>query len=211
MSIRLDMESMNHTIGITGGIGAGKSVVSRVLRCNGFKVYDCDSQAKNLMVSNPEVKEKLIEKLGKDIYQSDGRINKEKLAFLLFSDSGTREYVNLVVHSAVREDIEKCRKKERGYFFIEAAILATGGIAPMCNSIWVVEAPEPERIKRVEIRDNMDSTDIKRRIQSQQDELKLLSGFNTVVLENDGKHPLVIEILKLTDKLNQQQTYFIPC
>lgn len=198
------------TIGITGGIGAGKSVVSRVLRCNGFVVYDCDSEAKYLMVTDNSLKESLTKRLGKGIYLNNGELNKEKLADLIFNDSDIRNFVNGKVHTAVRNDILN-KAKFLKEFFIESAILATGGIAPYCEQIWVVTAPLEERISRVIRRDKTSTEEIERRILSQKKELELLKNEPVITLDNDNHHSLLKVILQLTKKFNNNQTYTIPC
>lgn len=199
------------TIGITGGIGAGKSVVSRVLRCNGFNVYDCDYEAKKIMTMDSEVKMSLIEKLGSGIYNYDGTLNRGKLAEEIFSDYKTREFVNSVVHKAVIQNIEKKRKNIKGWFFIESAIIASSGISYICDKIWIITAPLDQRINRVINRDSISSEDIKKRMESQQQELSLLPNNEKLVIKNDEKMPLLQEILKLTDKYKNNQTFIISC
>ena len=199
------------TIGITGGIGSGKSVVSRVLRCNGLRVFDCDYEAKKIMSEDSSVKKALVGKLGKSIYDEDGKLNRGKLAELLFCDVKIREYVNQVVHAAVRNDIKKWRKEIKGWFFIESAILATGGLIPFCDRIWLITAPLEERIKRVMKRDSASLESIEKRIDSQKNEFSQLENKNTLVLENDNITPLLPEVLKQTNKFINHQTYTIPC
>lgn len=203
--------NMDTTIGITGGIGAGKSVVSRILRCNGFYVYDCDYEAKLIMVNDSKVKDALIHRLGEDVYYQDGEINRGKLAQEIFSHEDVRLYVNGVVHKAVRTDIEKKRMKVDGYFFIESAIIATGGLMSLCNQIWLVTAPLEERIKRVIQRDSTDLDSVKKRMESQTHEISLLDSEKTVVLENDNYCSLLPEVLEMTNKLTNQQIYSISC
>ena len=94
-------------IGITGGIGSGKSVVSRILRCCGFTVYDCDSEAKKLMTCNYMVKDCLINLFGDSVYHPSGELNKTLIADKLFSDNDIRVQVNAIVHRAVRNDIPR--------------------------------------------------------------------------------------------------------
>ena len=201
----------NITIGITGGIGSGKSVIARILRCNGFIVYDCDSEARELMNSSLSLKNALKEKFGEDIYLPEGTLDRKKLASIIFYDAEEREYVNGIVHEAVRQDILKLRKEKPGYFFIEAAILGSGGLAPFCDSIWVVEAPLEERYERVKSRDTLSYEEIEKRIESQKKELTLLRNDNLIYIMNDGKHPVLPEVLKLTDKFINNYSYFISC
>ena len=202
---------LNLTIGITGGIGSGKSVVSRVLRCNGFKVYDCDSEAKKLMERDQEVRETLIGRFGNDIYLANGHLNRTLLASYIFTDAANREFVNKVVHSAVRNDIIRLRAQIDGWLFIEAAILASGGISQFCSQVWIVTAPETERIRRVRLRDNLSLEEISKRLRIQERELELLENENTLFLENNGKNPLLPEILTLTNRIKNNQTYILSC
>lgn len=201
----------NCTIGITGGIGAGKSVVSRVLRCNGFDVYDCDSQAKHLMVSDKQLKNSLISEMGSEIYHSDGSLNKELLARRIFGDSLERNKVNSLVHKAVKNDIIKKRKDVTGDFFIESAILFTSGLTSLCNDVWIITAPLDLRIKRVEKRDSVDRESIKKRIESQEEETKQIKEIPVCVMENDDHHTLLPEILKKLEKDNINQTFILTC
>ena len=201
----------NVTICITGGIGSGKSVVSRLLRCNGLPVFDCDFEAKLLMTRNPEVKKALTNSLGRDIYFEDGSLDRKKLAGMLFSDPEVRKIVNEIVHTGVRKEISECRHRISGTFFIETAIPATGGIASHCDKIWLVEAPLEERLKRVAKRDGLSESEIKKRIEVQDKEFSSLDGAKTIILENSGNNPLLCEILGLIDKNIITQTYNILC
>lgn len=201
----------NATIGIAGGIGAGKSVVSRVLRCNGFPVYDCDSEAKKLMVTNLEIRNSLKEKLGNDIYFPDGTLNRKNLAGKLFSNPDVRAFVNSVVHTAVIKDIKETRRHIQGLFFIESAILASSKLDRECDRIWLVEAPINERIRRVGIRDSIDSKEILKRIESQKEEISQLKSDKLVIMENNNHYPLLPLILRLTDKITNNQNYTVLC
>ena len=202
---------MDNTIGITGGIGAGKSVVARVLRCNGFPVYDCDSRAKWLMEKDDKVKSALLSKIGKETFLPDGRINKIFLTQRLFTDTQVRNQVNAIVHDAVRKDIQTKREKIAGLFFIESAILASGGIAPFCSQVWIIESPKEERFQRLFKRDKTNEEEIVKRMRTQEMEIDLLKNYNTLILHNNASEPLLSEVLKLTNKYKNHQTYKISC
>ncbi|MDE6008006.1 MAG: dephospho-CoA kinase, partial [Muribaculaceae bacterium] len=139
---------MGKKIGITGGIGAGKSIVSRLLRLKGFTVYDCDSAARSLMEQDPEVRDALTKLLGQDAFRAN-HLNRLFVAERIFGDKDLRERVNKVVHKAVREDFLRMTEREKGTVFIESAIPVTGGLMPLMDEIWVVEADEATRIERV--------------------------------------------------------------
>lgn len=194
----------NSTVGITGGIGSGKSVVSRILRCNGFEVYDCDSEAKFLMANDSKIKESLQNELGEEIYNKRGDINKKKLSSLIFSDKKIRDFVNSIVHKAVKEDILRRIKKSNGNFFFESAILFSSGLDQYCSSIWVIESPLKERIERVLKRDNLSISEIEKRIKSQENEFPEKDINKEIIIRNDDRHPMLSVILKLTNKFNNQ-------
>lgn len=201
----------NKTIGITGGIGSGKSIVARILRCNGFSVYDCDSEAKYLMKNDKNIKSSLKEKFGSKIYLSDGQLNKTLLSKYLFTDPEIRNFVNSIVHSAVRKDIKEKREKNEGIFFIESAILVSGGISNICNEVWIVEAPMESKIRRIANRDNISYEEILQRIKSQEEELELTKNTDSIRIINDNKHPILPLILSLVDKIYNKQIYKIIC
>lgn len=207
------MKSETHldTIGITGGIGAGKSVVSRILRCNGFWVYDCDWEAKKLMTNDTRVKSALISKLGKNIYFKDGNLNRSRLADIIFNNENARNYVNSIVHAAVRENILIQRKKCKEYFFIESAIIVTGNLENLCNKIWIITSPLDERIKRVIKRDNENIDSIYKRIEAQKSELDRLDKSKTLIIENNNNISLLSVVLKITQKFNNNQSYTLLC
>lgn len=199
------------TIGITGGIGAGKSVVSRALRCNGVFVYDCDFEAKKLMTHDSDLKDSLIKELGKEIYLSDGFLDRKRMATIIFSDKQKRDYVNLKVHRAVYDDIERKRRSLEGLFFIETAIPSTGGIDLICDSIWIIEADEETRLKRVELRDGMTREQILKRMETQELELTHLNCPDIVYIKNDNEHPMLPFVLEKINKFKIKSIYKLPC
>lgn len=191
-------------IGITGGIGSGKSVVSRILRLNDCLVYDCDLQAKILMKSSPELKEKLIEILGEGAYKKDGELNKSYISEKIFNDSLILEKVNNAVHKAVKSDIlQIISEEERKYFFIESAIIFSSGISDFCDSVWLVEAPEKLRIERIKKRNGWTSEEILSRIKSQEKEFSNLPFYKLMIIKNDGITQIlapVVEYIKEPEK-----------
>lgn len=174
-----------------------------------MEVYDCDFEAKQLMLTDPEVKKALEEKIGADVYTKDGEVNKRMLAERLFSSEEVRKTVNGIVHSAVKKDILSRKEKSTGTFFIESAILATSRLWEICDRVWLVESPLEERIRRIKKRDNLRDSEIERRLDSQKEEEALSREENPVILHNDDTHPLLSEVLKLTEKYNVTQIYTI--
>lgn len=189
----------NYTIGITGGIGTGKSVVSRVLRCNGYFVYDCDTEAKRIMNEDDNLKNQLILHFGKDIYLANGELDRHALASIIFSNSVERSFVNALIHAEVKKDINSQRTQRPGLFFIESAILISSGLSEICDFIWLVSAPLDERISRVSSRDSVSYEEIRKRIEAQKTETENINLNKTTILKNGENDPLLIEILSKTE------------
>lgn len=181
-------------IGITGGIGSGKSVVSRILRCNGFKVYDCDWHARFLMENSSAVKKEITAIIGKDAYEEDGKLNRKLLSDKIFTNPEIRNSVNKIVHKCVREDIKNSVKGDKGVCFIESAILFTSAIYKMCCGILLVEAPEEIKIKRVWQRNKMDAEAVKRVMESQKKEQEMALSYDCEIITNDGVVPLLCQL-----------------
>lgn len=172
-------------------------------------VFDCDYEAKEIMNRDEQLKRQLKEGLGNAIYNVDGSLNRQEMAKEIFNDKDKRDYVNSLVHEAVRKSIEERRKKITGFFFIESAIISTGGISPMCDKIWVVTAPEEVRIERVENRDNLTRDQIEKRIQSQESEFEALPKGKILRIKNGNDSRVLPEVLKITDRYKNLNTYSI--
>lgn len=178
-------------IGITGGIGSGKSTIAHELAKRGFAVYDCDLEAKRIVAENPDVQQEIIELLGEEAFK-DGIYNTAYVAKRVFSDETLLAKLNAIIHPAVGLDIMR-RKPD----FVESAILYESGLDILCDKIIVVDAPEEIRISRTIARDyNGQSTPeniakVRSRMQAQQ----IHRG--DLIIMNDGKS----SIGKLADKI----------
>ena len=160
------------TVAITGGIGSGKSVVSRLLRVEGYPVYDCDSQAKRIMDNDAEIQRQLQNAFGEDVVV-DGVIHRQKLASVVFGNSENLRKLNAIVHPAVIADIKKWSVAEqKDLVFVETAILRESGMETLVDEVWVVDAPKDIRVARVMVRNNMPEEDVRKRIDSQNDNPK---------------------------------------
>lgn len=199
-----DLGTRPALVGIAGGIGAGKSVVSRVLRLRGYKVYDCDSRARELMDTSADIKEALCRWCGEDVIDGEGRIDRARLGELFFADAGLRSRVNALVHERVRDDVKRFVSMSAGAaVFVEAAVMVTSGLADMCDMVLWVTAPEEVRVKRAMERDGMGRENILARIESQRHELEALKAHSLKVMEiiNDDTVPLLPQISRVTDSL----------
>ena len=137
-------------IGITGGIGSGKSYVSRLLEARGYAVYDCDSAAKRLIASSPYIRRRLTALIGPHTYLADGSLNKSAVAQFLLASEENADAIDRIVHPAVFSDFRKS-----GLDWMESAIIYESGIYRLVDRVIVVTAPEELRIQRVIARDKI--------------------------------------------------------
>ena len=187
-------------IGITGGIGSGKSVVSKILESMHFPVFYSDRAAKEVLINNFEVKKRLIDLFGNRVFENN-RLNKEFLATIIFSDDQARLEVNRMVHPMVREAFDAFASNHNASLvFNEAAILFETESNKFFDKVILVTAPEELRIERVMKRDEVSKQEVQARIDNQWDDSKKepLADF---VLVNDGKKPLLVETERIVEQL----------
>ncbi|MBN1251824.1 MAG: dephospho-CoA kinase [Bacteroidales bacterium] len=184
-------------VGLTGGIGSGKTFVSKIFKLLGAPVYNSDIEAKKLYTNNIIVKEKIISNFGSQIYFENGELNKQKLSEVIFSDKKSLQIINSIIHPAVKENFEMWLKTVKfPYIIKEAAILFESGAYKYVDKIILVTAPEHKRIERVIKRDNLDEKSVKERINNQlnQSELRKRSDFEII---NDEKEMVLDQIIKI--------------
>ena len=181
-------------LGVTGGIGSGKSVVCEVLRLHDIPVYDADLEAKNLNDTSPVIREKLIEAFGAELYKND-KLDRKKLAQLIFNDEKNLRQVNSIIHPELAKHFEKWTDEriEHPIAAIDAAVLFEAGFQQFVDKTITVFSPVETRIERVVKRDNLTKEQILSRINSQMsDEEKIrLSDF---VIINDNKHSILEQV-----------------
>lgn len=188
-------------IAITGGIGCGKSVVSNILRALEYPVYDCDSEAKRLMNNSNYIKSEISQKISCEAIALDGTINRPILAKIVFNDNKLLSQLNLIVHSAVKEDIINWAKQQAQHtLFVETAILYQSGINLFVDEVWEIQAPIDLRINRVILRNNTTAEDVQSRINSQHYNIEKLHD-NTKYIVNDNIKPILPQILNLIKEL----------
>ena len=184
-------------IAITGGIGSGKSVVSRVVRVMGYGVYDCDSRAKSLMTQDPMVRQQLMEVFGKEVYLADGSLNRAHLS-AAFTDPSALARLNAIVHPATATDLINWadEQAEAGaeIAFVETALLRTSGLDRVVDDVWHITAPDQVRIDRVIARSGLTATQVKERMMAQRDEEAPADGEHIII--NDNVTALLPQILK---------------
>ncbi|MCH5221807.1 MAG: dephospho-CoA kinase [Muribaculaceae bacterium] len=191
------------TIAITGGIGSGKSVVSKILRCLGFQVFDCDSEAKVLMDGDENIKKEIASTIDSQSIYLNGAINRKRLAEVVFNSPAKLEILNKIVHGAVRDRIEQWRRSiDAPVAFVETAILYQSGLNRSVDAEWRIVAPEELRILRVMRRNNANREEVKQRIESQQFDPSATDVQPPLTeIVNDDATPLLPQILeKIYDK-----------
>ncbi len=184
-------------IAITGGIGSGKSVVSRVVRVMGYGVYDCDSRAKLLMTQDSMVRQQLMEAFGKEVYLADGSLNRAHLS-AAFTDPSALARLNAIVHPATATDLINWadEQAEAGaeIAFVETALLRTAGLDRVVDDVWHVTAPDQVRIDRVIARSGLTAAQVKERMMAQRDEEAPADGEHIII--NDNVTALLPQIVK---------------
>jgi dephospho-CoA kinase len=188
-------------IGITGGIGSGKSIVCKVFELLGVPIFYADNEAKKIY-DDEKVKTLLINKYGLEIYLSDGKLNREKLSKIIFSNQDELKYINSLIHPlVVKAYSEWCEKyKHFPYTLKEAAILFESGSYKEMDKVITVSAPVELRINRVIKRDNLARIQILERIKHQWEEDKRIKYANFVIY-NDDEHLVIPQIVDLHKKL----------
>jgi dephospho-CoA kinase len=185
-------------VGITGGIGSGKSYVCKIFAQLFIPVYDADSKAKELINSDAELINGLKKLFGNDLYDNQNRLDKKKLASLIFSDDDKLKKANALIHPVVANDFDKWAKQNTyvPYVIEESAILFEAGVDKKCKYTISVSCPEEIRINRVLKRDETTKEKIQAIIKNQlsDEERNRRASF---VLMNDESIPLLEEILKL--------------
>jgi dephospho-CoA kinase len=185
-------------IGITGGIGSGKSTVCRVFQMLGVPVFEADVAAKQLYESSEELKNGLIRLFGAGIYKANGKPDRKKLASIIFTDDIQLAKVNELVHPAVRKEFENWLNEHKHFPYVihEAAILFESGFYKMMDYTLLVTAPEDQRIERVAKRDGVNAETVEKRIGKQwpeEDKQKLADK----ILVNDNKEMMIPEIIRI--------------
>ena len=190
-------------VAITGGIGSGKSVVSAILRIMGYPVYDCDSKAKNLMNTNNDIKNDLISSFGVDCISEDGKINAQYISSIVFKDKTALLKINSIVHPRVKDDILLEYLNNQGVMFVETAILLQSNLLDIIDEVWLVDAPENVRVKRVMLRNSMSADEVRRRIKSQSgQDYSTLKNLCPII--NDGVSAILPQIISLTAKFDKK-------
>ena len=190
-------------IGLTGGIGSGKSEVGRILRELGAELIDADRVGHEAYKPNTETWQAVVQAFGDEILQPDGEVDRRKLGAIVFSDADAMARLNGIMHPRILEMIQERLEALRGQgarvAVVEAAILIEAGWTSLVDEVWVTDSTEETVVERVGRRNNLDADEIRRRISSQMTREER-TGHATVVIHNDeGIKQLKLRVQELWD------------
>ena len=191
-------------IGITGGIGSGKSVVSQVLQSLGIPVFDCDAESKRLTAVHPVIRQQLIDLVGPEVFTVNSQLNKQLLANYLFASADHVQRINAIIHPVLKDYFRQWVPAQNAPMVaIESAILFEAGYDDVADTVIMVSAPLEVRIARAMQRDGSTREAVEERIRQQMDdeEKRRRSQF---VIVNDGEVPVIPQVLEIINTLSQK-------
>ncbi len=181
-------------IGITGGIGSGKTMIADFIRTMGYPVYDADTQSKTLCNTSRVLREKLIENFGDDIYTSENELNKVAFSAIIFNNPEKLKQANAIIHPEVTDNfLAWCGCQTAEMVFVESAILLQSPLAQVIDKTIAVLAPEALRVQRVVERAGVKPEEVIARIQHQLSDEALRKKAHFIV-ENDGSQAVIPQV-----------------
>jgi len=188
-------------IGLTGGIGSGKTTVAKIFETLGVPVYYADDVAKQLMQEDNVLKQSIINIFGKDSYTTDGKLNRSYLSATVFSNPHQLERLNAIVHPATIQHAEQWMQQQQAPYVIkEAALIFESGSQSTLDYVIGVYAPQALRMQRTIKRDNIDEDKVLQRMQNQIDE-NIKMRLCDRVIQNDDQTPLIQQVVMLHQEL----------
>lgn len=189
-------------IGLTGGMGSGKTTVAGIFGVLGVPVFAADERAKAIMDEDPAVRSALIARFGEGIYPG-GRLDRQALARIIFNDEDALKAVNGIVHPAVRADFQQwVGVHQSPYVIMEAAIMAENDGWKRFDQVITVACPEQERIRRVMERDGLSEEQVRARLRNQaSDEQRQRIAHH--VVRNDGQELIIPQVLAIHERILQ--------
>lgn len=197
------MEKANNKpiiIGLTGGIGSGKTTIAEIFYTLKIPVFNSDQEAKKLY-SLPEVKQQIIKHFG-NVYTEQNQLDKKALGSIVFNNDEKLQLLNSIIHPAVKTLFENwvTKNNQASILIKEAAILIESGAANQVDKVIVVTAPKKERIKRVMQRDNVTEKEVIARMSKQLPEEELIAKADFII-KNDNQHLVIPQVLEILKKL----------
>ena len=195
-----------YKVGVTGGIGAGKSLVCKIFESIGLPVYYADARAKALIEENNDLKKKIIDLLGPESYLEDGKYNRPWVGKKVFNDEQKLQALNHLVHPAVHQDADSWFSKQTSsYVLYEAALIVEANNQEMFDALICVTAPEELRINRVMKRNGISREAVLSRIekQSTENEKRKYCHFEII---NDEQHFLIPQVYRINKILEDRSS-----
>jgi dephospho-CoA kinase len=194
-------------IGITGGIGSGKSIVCKLFSCLGISIYDADTRAKWLTNHDTTIRNKVIDLLGPEAYNSDGEYNRPYVASVVFHNESLLKELNAIIHPVVLRDTDAwmAARINDAYVIKEAAIMNAAGDKNNLDCVVVVQAPVELRIKRILERDQRSESEIRAIIERQVSDEKREAIADFIIL-NDENSALIPQVLSLHKAFLRRRT-----
>lgn len=194
-------------IGLTGGIGSGKSTVARIFETLGIPVFYADKETKRLMNESPELKEKLIEHFGPGSYDDQG-LNRTYIASIVFNDVEKLELLNSLTHPITIQYADKWMSQQTSPYIIkEAALIFESGSHKQLDKVIGIYAPSGLRIERVMKRDKVTKGEVLKRLDRQMNEEEKMKLCDFVI-QNDEQQLLIPQVLKLHKELLEASKRF---
>jgi dephospho-CoA kinase len=193
-------------IGLTGGMGSGKSTVARMLEILGCAVFSSDKTAKETYY-DPQIRMRISNLLGRKSYRSNGKINKPYISSKIFSDNVLLHQLNGIIHPAVRHRMETFISQHAGQIIIkETALLFEAGLENDVEKVILVVADDAQRIKRVMKRDGLEEAEVLLRLKAQLPQEEKIKKADYIIYNND-KDLVIPQIIEVFNKLQQQQNF----
>lgn len=188
-------------IGLTGGIGSGKSYIGHLFELLGADLYNADKEAKEVMNSDPELVEKIKADFGENAYNSDGQLNRAHLAGIIFSNDEKRQQLNNIVHPALRNHFrEFSENSNKEIVVIEAAILIESGFYKDVDKVIVVTADRELRVERTMKRDNATAEQVQSRMAAQMSDEER-EKYADFIIQNNEKELTLPQISSILEKI----------
>lgn len=193
-------------VGLTGGIGSGKTTVARIFEVMGIPVYYADLEARRLMNEDPTLRSGIIDAFGKEAYDSDGKLDRPYIASIVFNQPDKLSLLNSLTHPATIRDAERWMKDQSTPYAIkEAALIFESGSDQYLDFVIGVQSPLALRINRIIVRDKITEDEVMIRMRRQMNEEEKMKKCDMVVV-NDEESFLIPQVLKIHEQLLKKGT-----
>lgn len=188
-------------IGITGGIGSGKSTISNHLIALGYEIIDADKISKDILSYNKDCIDEIRNTFGESLVNNRGMIRRKELSVIVFSDKTQLEKLNKITHKhiikSIKNRVDELKSQKNKKVFIDAPLLIETGLNEMCNEVWLVVAKESARIKRASLNYGISEDDVRKRADTQLNDAEKMKYADIIIWNNKS----IEEMYKQVDNL----------